>query len=272
MQQRKKSSKKVTSWEVVGAQLAEFRRSAGLTQPQLAGTAKVGEDTLASIEQGRRRLKADLAELLDTILNTKRALATAVSKIPDRERYPAFAQEFVEHEQEALTLLSYQNHVIPGLLQTPEYVEQIYANLFPPLSSEATEVAIRARLDRQNLLHREPPPVMNFIIEESVFQRHMGNPDGMRRQIRHLRECADLPFIGIQVMLTATDAHAGLAGPLVLLETPDHDHLAYAEGQHNGFLMDDPDEVSAYQQRYGMLRSQALSPQRTKSLLNTLLE
>ncbi|MHC8563653.1 helix-turn-helix domain-containing protein [Streptomyces albidoflavus] len=84
---------------MVGAQLAEFRRSAGLTQPQLAGTAKVGEDTLASIEQGRRRLKADLAELLDTILNTKRALATAVSKIPDRERYPAFAQDFVEHEQ-----------------------------------------------------------------------------------------------------------------------------------------------------------------------------
>ncbi|MGW7503215.1 helix-turn-helix domain-containing protein [Streptomyces albidoflavus] len=272
MQQRKKSSKKVTSWEVVGAQLAEFRRSAGLTQPQLADTAKVGEDTLASIEQGRRRLKADLAELLDTILNTKRALATAVSKIPDRERYPAFAQDFVEHEQESVTLLSYGNQVIPGLLQTPAYVTTLYANLYPPLSSAETDEAIQARLDRQVLLEREEPPMMNFIIEECVLHRHMGEPEMMRQQIVHLRRCADLPFLGLQVMLTDTDAHAGLAGPLVLLETPDHDHLAYIEGQHNGFLVDDPNMVSSYQQEYGMLRSQALSPQKTKRLLDTLLE
>ncbi|MFD7447392.1 helix-turn-helix domain-containing protein, partial [Streptomyces sp. NPDC059909] len=59
MQQRKKSSKKVTSWEVLGKQLAEFRRVAGLTQGQLADLARVGEDTVSSVEQGRRRLQAD---------------------------------------------------------------------------------------------------------------------------------------------------------------------------------------------------------------------
>ncbi|MEU0125143.1 helix-turn-helix transcriptional regulator [Streptomyces albidoflavus] len=272
MQQRMKSNKKVTSWEVVGALVAVLRRANGLTQLQLADEAKVGEDTLASVEQGRRPLKVDLARRLDTVLKSDGVLATTAAKLPNREKYPAFVQDYVEQEQKALTLLWYENHVIPGLLQTPDYVEQIYANLHPPISPEATEAAIRARLDRQNLLRRECPPVMNFIIEESVLQRHLGSPDLLRRQVRHLRECADLPFLSIQVMPTEADAHAGLAGPLVLLETPDHDHLAYVEGQHNGLLIDDLDEVSAYQQRYGMLRSQALSPHKTKSLLTKLLE
>ncbi|WP_239110930.1 Scr1 family TA system antitoxin-like transcriptional regulator, partial [Streptomyces microflavus] len=66
-------------------------------------------------------------------------------------------------------------------------------------------------------------------------------------------------------------AHAGLAGPFVLLETPEHDHLAYIEGQYKAVMVDDPGEVSAYQQKYGMLRAQALSPQKTKALLDHML-
>lgn len=65
--------------------------------------------------------------------------------------------------------------------------------------------------------------------------------------------------------------HAGLAGPVVLLETPDHDHLAYVEGQLTSVLHDDPDDVSVLQQKYGMLRSQALSVERSARLLDDLL-
>ncbi|NEC15411.1 helix-turn-helix domain-containing protein [Streptomyces sp. SID8014] len=271
MQQRKKSSKKVTSWEVLGKQLAEFRRVAGLTQAQLADLARVGEDTVSSVEQGRRRLQADLAERLDTILETKRALSTAVSTIPTHERYPLFAQDFIEHEQTAVTILSYESHVIPGLLQTSEYARTVFGNAYPPLTTQGLEEAVQARVDRKQILSRDNPPMMSFIIEESVLLRHLGDPQAMSRQIQHLRDCADLPCLSLQVMPTNTDAHAGLAGPLVLLETPDHDHLAYIEGHHRGFMVDDQDEVSAYQQKYGMLRAQALSPQKTKDLLNTLL-
>ncbi|GAA2559489.1 MULTISPECIES: helix-turn-helix domain-containing protein [Streptomyces] len=271
MQQRKKSSKKVTSWEVLGKQLAEFRRVAGLTQGQLADRAKVGEDTIASVEQGRRRLQDDLAECLDTLLDTKRALITAVSTIPTHERFPLFAQDFIEHERNAITLLSYQNGVMPGMLQTPEYARAVFNNSYPPLSQQEVEDAVQLRIDRQLILTSETPPMMSFIIEECVLLRHLGEPDTMRRQIQRLRECADFPFLSLQIMPTDTDAHAGLAGPFVLLETPEHDHLAYIEGQYKAVMVDDPGEVSAYQQKYGMLRAQALSPQKTKALLDHML-
>jgi hypothetical protein len=65
--------------------------------------------------------------------------------------------------------------------------------------------------------------------------------------------------------------HAGLAGPMTLLETPEHQHLVYLEVQRASFLVEDPDEVSDYQLKYGMLRSQALSPDESVRFLHGLL-
>ena len=56
----------------------------------------------------------------------------------------------------------------------------------------------------------------------------------------------------------------------MLLETPDHGQLAYIEGQRVSFLVDDPEEVSLLQLKYGMLRSQALTPEDSISLLDQL--
>ncbi|MEU7639279.1 MULTISPECIES: helix-turn-helix domain-containing protein [unclassified Streptomyces] len=262
--------KRITSWHVIGAQLSHFRRAARLTQPALAEAVGVHEDTIGSIEQGRRALKIDLAEAFDEILGTKGALAVAVEKVPDKERFPAFVQDFVEYEADAISLLSYENHVMPGLLQTPDYAQAVFSCLFPPISEADAAERLSARLDRQQLLQRDPPPVLNFILEEVVLRRPIGDAEVLREQIRHLRQCAELPFIGLQVMATYRKKHAGLAGPLVLLETSDHGQLAYIEGQRVSYLVDDPDEVSLLQQKYGMLRSQALTPEDSVSLLDQL--
>ncbi|MFC4492910.1 helix-turn-helix domain-containing protein [Streptomyces ovatisporus] len=266
-----KKPKKYSSWHVIGAQVGQFRRAARITQPALAERLCVHEDTIGSIEQGRRPLKPDLAEQLDELLDTKGVLAVAVANVPERERFPAFAQDFVEHEQEALTLLSYENHVVPGLLQTEAYARAVFSCLYPPISPEEVEEWTSARLDRQRIFERKPwPPMMNFLLEEVILHRPIGGAETLREQIRHLRSCAELPFLGLQIMPTSRESHAGLAGPMVLLETPDHDHLAYIEGQHVGFLVDEPDEVSSYHQKYGMLRSQALSPEESVKLLDDL--
>lgn len=264
--------KKNPSWHVIGAMVAHFRRGAGYTQFSLAERLCVHEETIASIEQGRRPLKGDLADHLDQLLETKGALGVAVTQIPQRERYPLFAQDFMELEQQALTLLSYEIQVAPGLLQTEEYAQAVFSNLFPPITEEDAEERLSARLDRQQLFGRKPwPPMMNYLLEESILHRPLGGKAVLREQIRHLRRCADLPFLGLQIMPTEREEHAGLNGPMVLVETPDHEQLAYMEGQRVSFLVDDPDEVSVLQQKYGMLRSQALTPEESKDLLDDLL-
>ncbi|PBC85220.1 DNA-binding transcriptional regulator, XRE-family HTH domain [Streptomyces sp. 2224.1] len=264
--------KRITSWHVIGAQLSHFRKAARMTQPMLAERVGVHEDTIGSVEQGRRPLKLDLAETMDEVLGTKGALAVAVAKVPEREKLPAFVQDLVEHEEEALTLLSYENQVVPGLLQTEPYARATFDSLYPPLENDQTEEWVSGRISRQKLLERENPrPMLNFILEEVALHRPIGGPKTLSAQLRHLRSCAELPFLGLQIMPTARCPHASLDGPLVLLETPEHEHLAYIEAQRISFLVDDPDEVSGYQQKYGMLRSQALTPEETKSLLDDLL-
>jgi len=58
---------------------------------------------------------------------------------------------------------------------------------------------------------------------------------------------------------------------MVLLETPEHERLVYLEVQRASFLVDAPEEVSDYHLQYGMLRSQALSPDESVRLVNGLL-
>ncbi|MFJ2264938.1 helix-turn-helix domain-containing protein [Streptomyces sp. NPDC087849] len=271
MQPAKKKSKRITSWHLIGAQLAMFRKAARMTQASLAERCSVGDDTIASIEQGRRTLQWDFAVKLDELLDTKGALRVAVEKVPKKERFPAFVQDFIDYEQEALTLLSYENQVVPGLLQTEGYARFVFSCLYPPLEDDQLEEWVTGRLDRQKLLERKPRPMLHFVLEESILRSEIGDPAIMRRQIEHLRRCMELPFLGLQIMPMKLPKHAGLAGPMVLLETPDHDHLAYVEGQLTSYLHEDPDAVSLLQQKYGMLRSQALSVEKSARLLDELL-
>ncbi|MFJ9524953.1 helix-turn-helix domain-containing protein [Streptomyces sp. SID5594] len=273
MQPGKQSGiRRVTSWQLVGAQLRHFRKLAGLTQAALAEQAGVGEDTIASIEQGRRALQLDLAIQLDELLETKGVLRVAVEKIPRKERYQALVKDFVQYEQNATSLLWYESQLVPGLLQTEAYARFIFGCNYPPLEEEEIEKRVADRLDRQKILERKPRPLLHFILEESILHTEMGDPDVMREQLLHLRRCMDLPFVTIQIMPRSTPRHAGLAGPLVLLETPDHDGLAYVDGQLRGELYDEPADVSALMQRYGMLRSQALTVAESTRLLDALLD
>lgn len=270
MNSPKRRGKRITSWHAIGATVANFRRHAGMTQAELADRLCISEDKMASIEQGRRPLQIDLAREMDELLDTKGTLATAVAKVPEREKFPVIVQDLVELEQEARTILSYETQVVPGLLQTPEYMQAVFECSYPPIETETVDDWVANRVGRQALWEREHPPWSNFILEEAILRRPVGGRDVMRAQVRRMLELSQLPCMGLQIMPMDQMPHAGLSGGMVLLETPDHDHLAYIPGQRVSRLVDDPDEVSIYQLKYGMLRSQALSPVESARLLDGL--
>lgn len=266
-----KRPRKNSAWRVIGAMVGQFRRAAGMSQTRLAEELNLSVDQIASIEQGRRPLGLRLARELDRLLRTSQTLEAAVAEVPQAERYPLFAQDYMEEEPLALSLMSYENALVPGLLQTEEYMRAIFNEQFPPLSPHEVEERVADRLVRQTMFDRKPsPPLMSYVLEEAVFDRPLGGTAAMRRQIQRLSETANLPFGCLQVM-PRDRPHASLAGPMVLLETPAHEHLAYFDAHGFSVLVDDPDEVSVLQQRYAMLRSQALTPEESKRLLDDLL-
>ncbi|MFF7761274.1 helix-turn-helix domain-containing protein [Streptomyces griseorubiginosus] len=263
--------KNATAVKMVGSLVGTFRRAAGLTQRALADEVAVDEETIASVEQGRRTLKPDLAAQLDELLDTKGALSVALENMPEIDLFPRWAEEYIDLEREALALSWYDNQVLPGLLQTPAYARAVFLNDVPALTEDEIEQRVAARMERQEVLRRAEPPTVSFVVSEVTVMDRLGGDAVHAEQLRRLREWADLPAVTLQIMPVGRDFHAGLSGPFILVETPDHQRVGYAEGQLHGRMVAEPDEVSVLERKYAMLRSQALNPQESRGLLDRLL-
>ncbi|MFE9635041.1 Scr1 family TA system antitoxin-like transcriptional regulator [Streptomyces sp. NPDC006463] len=271
MPPRKKPRPNETSMKLVGAQVGAARIAKGLTQRAFAEELHMDVETIASIEQGRRTLMPNVAEKMDRILGLPGVLAVAANRLPEVDMVPAWAEEYMEREAEALALSWFDTLTVPGLLQTEPYARAVFGCRIPFVGEEKIELQTAHRMKRQEILRRTVPPTLSFVIWEAALRDRIGGREVYREQIRHLRACADRPAISLQVLPLGLTAHAGLNGPFTLLETPEFQHLAYSETQRGSVLVRDPNEVSILAQKYAMLRSQALNFAETKDLLDRLL-
>ncbi|KKD04007.1 helix-turn-helix domain-containing protein [Streptomyces sp. WM6386] len=266
------SRRNASAMKMVGALLAVFRTAAGYTQQSLGEVfAGVGEQTIASIEQGRRRLMPDLADQFDELLDTRGALAEALKYMPEVDLVPLWAEEFLQREREAIAISWYESQVLPGLLQTDTYAEGVFRSRVPVYDEDEIAQLVAGRVERRAILHQKDRPMTSFVIWEPVVNAPIGGTDVWVEQLRHLRTCSELPGLMLQVLPLKRTTHAGLNGPFILLETPEHQRLAYMETQRGSQLVADQDEVAILNQKYAMLRSQALTPEDTRDLLDRLL-
>ncbi|MGW0731291.1 helix-turn-helix domain-containing protein [Streptomyces sp. NPDC002851] len=271
MSPRNRARRNPSAMKMVGRLLALFRQFAGLTQVELAERLVIAESTIAAIEQGRRPLMPDLAETIDQLLDTKGALTVAVENMPEIDQFPLWAEKYIDQEQKAIALCKYDALAIPGLLQTSEYARALLQQRVPAYDEDEIETKVAARIERQGIFQRKEPPTGSFIIWEPALRMAFADPLVRKDQLRYLRTMADLPGLTLQILPLDAEENAGDAGPFTLLETPEHQHLAYMETPRGSQWVSDPDEVSILARRYAMLRSQALTPKKTKGVLDHLL-
>ncbi|MGC5364304.1 helix-turn-helix domain-containing protein [Streptomyces sp. DT24] len=189
------------------------------------------------------------------------------------EKYPRQFQNYALLEQTAVVLRLYSTFVVHGLFQTEAYARALIGGGYPPLSDQRVQELVENRMVRKALFDREPTALIEVILEESVLTRIIGGAEIMRDQLRHLAECARRRNVTLQVLplgCGTTGEHAGDRGEMDLLETPEHDHLAYLETQDESLLISDPGKVSTYAQRYAKIRAQALGPRESLDLIERL--
>jgi transcriptional regulator with XRE-family HTH domain len=258
------------SLRAFGALVQHFRKRKGLSQEQFAPLVGYGPDMVASIEQGRRFPSAVFIERADTVLDAYGALKTVGAHLTRRPGLARWFQEWARLEAEARTLYTYECRMIPGLLQTEAYARALFENSIRPLSDEQIETQLTDRMDRQRLLRERPNAGYSFILEEALFLRQLGGVEVTRGLIGNVIACAELRNVEVQIMPLRQPDHAGLTGPMCVLETPDHRWLAYTEGQLYGQLMTDPEQVGTMLHGYAKMRTQALTPEDSLSLLKRL--
>ncbi|MFF2407040.1 Scr1 family TA system antitoxin-like transcriptional regulator [Streptomyces sp. NPDC058092] len=258
------------SLKAFGEVVKAFRKRARLTQEQFAPRVRYSVPTVASIEQGRRFPPADFVERAEEVLDAFGTLRGAARHLSRRPGLASWFRQWAQLEAEAVSLYTYECRLIPGLLQTEAYARRLFVNQLPPLGDEQIEAQLAARLERQRLLRERPNTAYSFILEEGLFLRCTGGPAVTRDLIEHVLRQSELRNIEIQIMPQMRVDHAGLDGPIQLLETRDNKWLAYCEGQESGQLNSDRKVVSMLQMRYARMRSQALTLEDSTSLLRRM--
>ncbi|MER5632018.1 helix-turn-helix transcriptional regulator [Streptomyces nitrosporeus] len=261
------------SLRTFGAFVQALREHAGLSREEFGRQVRFSKHTVASIEQGRRMPDEDFVKRAEPVLGNTGALAKAAEHLSRQAGLASWFRQWARVERTAISLYTYECRVVPGLLQTEAYARAVILGV-PPLPDPArVKQLIAARLERQQLLSvtRKPPTAFNFILEQAVLERWTGGEEVTRELFDHLLELIDRNWnIEFQVMPTRRPSHAGMDGPIFLAENPNNRWFAYSEGQENGRLIIGPKEISVLQQRYAKLRSQAMTPEDSLSLLKRL--
>ncbi|MCX5150078.1 helix-turn-helix domain-containing protein [Streptomyces sp. NBC_00320] len=259
------------SLRTFGAVVQALREHAGLSRVEFGRRVRFSKHTVESVELGRRMPDEDFVERAEEALGNTGALRKAARHLTRGEPgLAAWFRRWARLERVAVSLCTYECRLVPGLLQSEGYARDVFENHIPLLDDEQLEAQVTARLERQKMLYERPHVPFSFIVEEHVFRRRFDDEDKMRDMLDRVLERSRLRNVKLQVVPLEAGLHACLDGPVRLLETQQGRRLAYSEGQENGRLIADPKEVSLLHQRYDTLRSQALTPHASRSLLERL--
>ncbi|MGW4021367.1 helix-turn-helix domain-containing protein [Streptomyces sp. NPDC005009] len=259
------------AWRYCGSQIKMWRAEAGVGREALAKEAGYDYEYVKSMENGRRRPTLRFLQIADQVCGAGGKLVAAQEYLKP-EPFPARSQEFMAIEADAISFSCYEPLLIPGLLQTEDYSRALIGGSSPPLDDETVAERVAARLRRQEALARRISVLYGFVIYEAALRTEVGGRQVMKAQLEHLWEVGRSRNVSVQVLPIGRCNGVALAGPIVLLETPEHDMLAYVEAPEVSVLHASPEKVSALNQRHAMIRMHALSIEESAEFIRRVAE
>ncbi|MEV6010710.1 helix-turn-helix transcriptional regulator [Streptomyces sp. NPDC051976] len=257
------------SMRMFGSVVRSLREARDISTDELAAHVGYSKSLIIKIERGDRMPPPMFVEKATALLDAGDVISRAAEHL-ERGDFPSWFEGYADLERMAISLYTYDTVAINGLLQSEEYARALLNTRCPALDTDEIERRVLARIARQTLLTRTPLAQLSFLMDESVLRRPVGGEGVQKAQLTQLLEADALRNVTIQVLPLDYGAHAGYDGPMTLLETPERQLLAYLEVQARSILVDDRDEVSTLNQRYAMIRSQALSVRESAKLIETI--
>lgn len=271
----------------LGYELRKLRDAVGLRQDEAAEHLGRNPNKISRVENGR----VSITTLeLDTLLALYKA--SEKDKVWCRElqkgarrrgrpkseaslyRGPQWFRAFQDFEKSATEVMRVGSEVLPGNLQTEDYIRGIFAGGGNDPNSRDVEDHIRLRQERQAILNRENPPQFTFVLSESALRRQIGGRDVMRAQLAHVAEVALLPNVTIQIVPFDTRSYADVGSDFTIFrfEQDTSTDIVYLEIYGDALYLDKPPEVV---RRYTELLSQlyrvALGPVESRIFILNLV-
>ncbi|MEU6562588.1 helix-turn-helix domain-containing protein [Nocardia nova] len=279
----------------IGRQFARLRGS--ISQGDAAKAVGLGRSTIIRMEDGAEGVKFPepiVKALLDLYgaSDQDRDLLLALTAETRNGRKKAWWHDrtetdipdwfvlYVMLEDSACQIRQYECQVVPGLLQTEEYVTLLARTPADFVSDDQIAARVRVRMDRQALLSRDDAPRLDVILDQSVLERPVGEPAVFRRQLQRLITAADQDRVSVRILPPSAGKHAGMvSGAFTLLTFPEDPQgvpleppVAYMDSLTGALYMQKPEEVDAYELVWSDLLQSALSTTESKKLIRSAME
>jgi transcriptional regulator with XRE-family HTH domain len=268
----------------LAAELRRLRERAGLTGDEAAATLNWSGSKISRIELNRIGVKRDdLDKLLDLYKvespyrEELQALASESSKTGRLRAVvaglPTDYAEYVSAEDEARSIWNWEPLIVPGLLQTEDYTRAVmagYQSMFriPPGDAERR---ILLRRMRQQLLTREPPLQLSFVIDESVLRRRFGSNSAMHGQLLRVTEVSEMPNVDIRILPLGGE-HPTTPAAFSYMQFPQvHDvplrDIVSIEHLTGSYELEDEEQTFRYRVTFEGLLEKSLDPSESRDLI-----
>ncbi|MFG2429280.1 helix-turn-helix domain-containing protein [Streptomyces sp. NPDC048590] len=266
----------------LGAELRKLREGAGLTATQAGRLLGVKQNQVSNMEAGRVGVSAERIRFLADNYQYRdmKVVEALCGMTADRTRgwweeyrgvLPTPLLDLAEAEHHAAGLLTAVTVHIPGLLQTPEHAQEIFHQDAPELSPHEIEHRVSFRMQRQNVLHRDPPTPQQVVIHEAALRMQFGGAQVARHQLEHLLTTSELPHVEIRVIPFSAGAFAGsgqsiyyVHGPVQQLDSVNLDQ------SHGPVFLDAEDQLAKYRVLLKRIRDIALPPEQSRQFIHNI--
>ncbi|MET9923342.1 MULTISPECIES: helix-turn-helix transcriptional regulator [unclassified Streptomyces] len=185
---------------------------------------------------------------------------------------PAY-EDLISLESEAEQISTWQPVMIPGLLQTADYARRIIsATAMGDAVAERVTALVEVRLARQSVLTQHDPLNLWAIIGEAALRTRTEDPRLMSDQLGKLLAASTWPNVTIQVLPLSEPPHVGQTGAYSILGYGAHASLdvVHIESLTQALYVEGRENVVAYQDAIGTLRTQALSPEASAEMITEI--
>ncbi len=254
----------------LGAELRKIRESTGYSAFEFAKIVGWSNSKVSRIETGLRGItEIDVVRYAAYCRATPDEMEDLVTRCREAE-IPGYwlarrLSTLIFHENTAVSSLSYDPLVVPGLLQTEGYLRALTS--LEKRTQRDVDYLMKVHIDRQEVLERRQ---FGFFIHEQALRFPVGDHRLMNEQMLKLVLLAEHPWLTVRIVPLAAGVEGALGSEFMMFRFEDARPLLHLGHGKVGLFLEEYSVLEEYREHLAQISEVALDRGQSRELLAAL--